>query len=38
VFIEKPGDTLFIPGTHVKYEDFITTNEELEAQGKIPAQ
>jgi DNA-directed RNA polymerase subunit beta' len=38
VFIEKPGDTSFIPGTHIKYEDFIRINAELEAQGKMPAQ
>ena len=38
VFIEKPGDTSFIPGTHIKYEDFTRINTELEVQGKTPAQ
>ncbi|MDR2415379.1 MAG: hypothetical protein LBD75_01915 [Candidatus Peribacteria bacterium] len=34
VFIEDSGDSSFIPGTYVKYEDFIKKNEELFAQGK----
>ena len=34
VFIEDSGDSSFIPGTYVKYEDFIKKNEELTAQGK----
>ncbi|HKL44596.1 MAG TPA: DNA-directed RNA polymerase subunit beta' [Candidatus Absconditabacterales bacterium] len=38
VFIEKPGDTGFIPGEYVKYEDFININKDLEEQGKVPAQ
>ncbi|HRX63785.1 MAG TPA: DNA-directed RNA polymerase subunit beta' [Candidatus Absconditabacterales bacterium] len=38
VFIEKPGDTSFIPGTYIKYEDFVKINEELVEQGKKPAQ
>ncbi len=38
VFIETPGDSFFIPGTHVNYEEFVKMNEELEAQGKVPAQ
>ena len=38
VFIEKPGDSWFIPGTYVKYEEFVKINEELESQWKIPAE
>lgn len=34
VFIEDSGDSSFIPGTHVKYEEFIKVNEALVAQGK----
>ena len=34
VFIEDSGDSSFIPGTYVKYEDFLEKNEELEAQKK----
>ena len=28
VFIERPGDSGFIPWTHVKYEDFVKMNNE----------
>jgi len=38
VFIEKPGDTWFIPWEYVKYEDFININKDLEEQWKVPAQ
>lgn len=38
VFIETPGDSYFVPGTHVKYEEFVRINEELLNQGKVPAQ
>jgi len=38
VFIEKPGDAWFIPGTYTKYEDFLKINKELEAQWKMPAE
>lgn len=38
VFIEKPGDSGFIPGTYEKYEDFVVANEILEGQWKIPAE
>lgn len=34
VFIEDAGDSSFIPGTMVKYEEFVAINEELEAQKK----
>jgi DNA-directed RNA polymerase subunit beta' len=34
VFIEDAGDSSFIPGTHVKYEQFIKVNEDLIKQGK----
>jgi DNA-directed RNA polymerase subunit beta' len=37
VFIEDAGDSIFVPGTHVKHEYFIKINKELEAQGKHPA-
>ena len=37
VFIEDSGDGSFIPGTHVKYEEFVRINRELELQGKTPA-
>jgi DNA-directed RNA polymerase subunit beta' len=37
VFIEDSGDSSLIPGTQVKYEEFIRINELLEAQGKRPA-
>ena len=38
VFIERPGDSGFIPWTHVKYEDFVKMNNELESQWKLPAE
>lgn len=34
VFIEDAGDSSFIPGTMVKYEEYVTVNEELTAQKK----
>jgi DNA-directed RNA polymerase subunit beta' len=34
VFIEDSGDSSFIPGTYVKYEEFIKKNETLLTQGK----
>jgi DNA-directed RNA polymerase subunit beta' len=34
VFIEDSGDSSFIPGVYVKYEEFVKKNEELLAQGK----
>ena len=34
VFIEDSGESSFIPGTYVKYEEYIKKNEELTAQGK----
>ncbi|HCY20684.1 TPA: hypothetical protein DIC40_02305 [Patescibacteria group bacterium] len=37
VFIEDSGDSSLIPGTHVKYEQFIRINKDLELQGKVPA-
>lgn len=38
VFIEDGGESSFIPGTYVKYEEFIKVNAQLETQGKRPAQ
>ena len=38
VFIEDGGDSSFIPGTYVKYEEFIKVNRELQEAGKRPAQ
>lgn len=38
VSIERPGDSGFIPWTHVKYEDFVKMNNELESQWKLPAE
>ncbi len=37
VFIEDSGNSSFIPGTYIKYEEFIKVNEELEAEGKKAA-
>lgn len=37
VFIEEAGDSSFIPGTQIKYEDFLMTNTALVAQKKSPA-
>ncbi len=37
VLIEDSGDSTFIPWSIVKYEDFLTINENLEKQGKLPA-
>jgi len=37
VFIEDTGDSSFIPGTHVKYEDFKKVNKKLEEEGKKPS-
>lgn len=37
VFIENPGDSSFIPGTYVKYEDFIAKNKELLKEKKQAA-
>lgn len=38
VFIEDGGDSSFIPGTYVKYEEFIKVNAELQEHGKRIAQ
>ncbi len=37
VFIEDSGNSSFIPGTYIKYEEFIKVNEALEAEGKKAA-
>lgn len=37
VFIEDSWDSSLIPGTHVKYEEFMSINKSLELQGKTPA-
>lgn len=38
VFIEDAGDSSFVPGTHVKYAEYIVTNKELASQGKKEVQ
>lgn len=37
VFVEEGGDSSLIPGTQVKYEDFLAINTDLIAQKKSPA-
>lgn len=37
VFVEDSGNSSFIPGTHVKYEDFVKINEWLELEWKHSA-
>lgn len=37
VIIEDAGNSSFVPGTIIKYEEFLSKNIELEAQGKQPA-
>ncbi len=37
VFVEDSGDSSFIPGTYVKYEDFLKKNEELAREKKTLA-
>lgn len=37
VFVEDPGDSHFVPGTIVKYEEFLSINREFERQGKVKA-
>ena len=37
VFIEDSGNSSFIPGIYVKYEEFVQTNRALEAEGKKAA-
>ncbi|MFA5747835.1 MAG: DNA-directed RNA polymerase subunit beta' [Candidatus Absconditabacterales bacterium] len=37
VFIEDSGDSSFIPGIHVRYEEFMKVNKDLEKAGKRPA-
>ena len=37
VFIEDAGDSSFVPGTHVKYEEFLSVNRGLAAKGKREA-
>lgn len=37
VFIEDSGNSSFVPGTFIKYEEFIKINKELEAEGKKAA-
>jgi len=38
VFIEDTGDSSFVPGTHVKFEEFQHVNKGLIAQGKRAAE
>ncbi len=38
VLIEDAGDSSFIPGSIVRYEEFVRTNEKLQQEGKKPAQ
>jgi DNA-directed RNA polymerase subunit beta' len=37
VLIEDAGDSSFIPGSIVRYEEFVRVNEKLKAEGKHPA-
>ncbi len=37
VFIEDSGNSSFIPGTYIKYEEFIKVNKALEDEGKKAA-
>jgi DNA-directed RNA polymerase subunit beta' len=37
VIIEDAGNSSFVPWTIIKYEEFLSKNIELEAQGKQPA-
>ncbi len=37
VFVEEAGDSSLIPGTQIKYEDFVAVNNDLIAQKKSPA-
>lgn len=37
VFIEDGGDSAFIPGTYIKYEDFVLENNRLVSENKTPA-
>lgn len=37
VFIEDAGDSSFVPGTMVKYEEFVSVNQQLEEQKKQAA-
>jgi len=37
VFIEDSGDSCFIPGTRVRYEEFSHINKQLEKEGKKAA-
>jgi DNA-directed RNA polymerase subunit beta' len=37
VFVEESGDSLLIPGTQIKYEDFVIINTALVAAKKSPA-
>jgi DNA-directed RNA polymerase subunit beta' len=37
VLIKDAGDSSFIPGSIVRYEEFVRTNEELKKQWKHPA-
>ncbi|MBP6256481.1 hypothetical protein KA405_01885 [Patescibacteria group bacterium] len=37
VLIEDSGNSSFVPGTIIKYEEYLAKNIELEAEGKQPA-
>jgi len=37
VMVEDAGNSSFVPGTIIKYEEMRTTNKELEANGQQPA-
>ncbi len=37
VFVEDSGDSSFVPGTLIKYQEFEAINEQLLAAGKKPA-
>lgn len=37
MLIESSGDSIFIPWSIVRYEEFVKVNQELESKGKKPA-
>lgn len=37
IFIEEAWDSTLVPGTQIKYEDFLAENEKLVAMNKTPA-
>jgi DNA-directed RNA polymerase subunit beta' len=37
IFIEDAGDTSFVPGSTVKYEEYVKVNSMMEAADKQPS-